>query len=117
MKFNKKMTTNPRLIRLIIACEKTKSKMWKEIARRLAIKRRRAEVNVSKIDRYAKEGETIVVPGVVLGNGNITKKVKVAALRFSKSAKEKLLNSGCEVLTLEELLIENPEGKNTRIMG
>ena len=91
--------------------------MWKEIARRLAIKRRRAEVNISKIDRYAKDGETIVVPGVVLGNGDITKKVKIAALRFSKSAKEKLLKAGCEVLTLEELLSENPEGKNTRIMG
>jgi len=111
------MTTNPRLIRLIIACEKTKSNMWKEIARRLAIKRRRAEINISKIDKYAKDKETIVVPGAVLGNGNITKKVKVAALRFSQSAKEKLLNAGCEVLTLEELLVENPEGKNTRIMG
>ena len=75
------------------------------------------EINISKIDKYAKDKETIVVPGAVLGNGNITKKVKVAALRFSQSAKEKLLNAGCEVLTLEELLVENPEGKNTRIMG
>ncbi len=109
--------TNPRLIRLINKLERSKSPLWKDVAWRLSLQRRRAEVNVSKIDRYASEGEVVVVPGKVLGNGEIKKKVTVVAFNYSKSAKEKLLNAGCEVLTIDEYFEKNPEGKNVRLMG
>ena len=83
--------TDPNLVKLIEllfkASAENKAKIWKDIAERLARpKRLYAEVNVSKIERYAKEGETILVPGKVLGGGRITKAVTVAALSFSDSA-------------------------------
>lgn len=109
--------TNPRLIRLISKLERSKSPMWKDVAWKLSLQRRRAEVNVSKIDRYASDGEVVVIPGKVLGNGEIKKKVTVVAFNYTKSAREKLLNAGCEVLTIDEYFEKNPEGKNVRIMG
>lgn len=93
------------------------SRAWLVVAEELeGPARERAEVNLSKIERYANEGEMIVVPGAVLGYGKIRKKVRVAALRFTRSAKEKLLRAGCEVLTLEEAARVNPGASNVRIM-
>lgn len=93
------------------------SRAWLVVAEELeSPTRQRAEVNLSKIERYANEGEMVVVPGAVLGWGKIRKKVKVAALRFSKSAREKLLKAGCEVLTLKEAAEINPEARGVRIM-
>jgi len=109
--------TNPRLVKLINILNKSKSPLWKDVAWRLSLQRRRAEVNISKIDKYASEGEVILVPGKVLGNGEITKKVTVVAFNYSESAKKKLLDAGCEVLTIDEYFEKNPEGKNVRLMG
>jgi large subunit ribosomal protein L18e len=49
----------------------------------------------------------IVVPGKVLSQGEITKKVQVAAINFSKKAKEKLEKAGCETLSIKELILKN----------
>ena len=78
--------------------------------------RRRVEINLNHIEREAKEGETIVVPGVVLGEGKLTKKVTIAAWRFSTKAKEKIEKSGARAISIEELIKENPKGSNVRIM-
>ena len=97
---------------------KNDAPIWKDIAERLAKPRRLyAEVNVSKIDKYAKEGEYIVVPGKVLGGGKISKVVKVAALSFSESARRKIEEAGGVCMSIFELLKENPSGSNVRIMA
>ena len=43
----------------------------------------RAEVNVGKIGKLTKKGDTIVVPGKVLGTGAIDHSVTVAAEKYS----------------------------------
>jgi len=75
------------------------------------------EVNLSGIEKYAQPKETLVVPGVVLGNGEITKHVNVAALKFSGSARQKIEKAGGSCLSIEELYEKNPKGKGIRIMG
>ena len=117
-----KRKSNPNLVKLIdellVASAKNEAKVWKDIAERIAKPRRLyAEVNVSKIERYAKDNETIIVPGKVLGSGKINKKVTVAALSFSESAKRKIENAGGKCLTIMELLEENPKGRGVRIMA
>ncbi|RLI84485.1 MAG: 50S ribosomal protein L18e [Archaeoglobales archaeon] len=117
-----KRKTNPNLIKLIEflfkASAENNVKIWKDIAERLVRpKRLYAEVNVSKIQRYANEGEMIVVPGKVLGGGKISKPVKVAALSFSESAKRKIESVGGRCLSIVELVEMNPEGSGVRIMG
>jgi len=92
-------------------------KVWLDIADRLSRPRRhRAEVNLSKLERYGKEGETLVVPGKVLAAGRLTRPVRVAAFKFSIPAKRKILEKGGEALTFAELLERNPEGKGLRIV-
>ncbi|MCY0851264.1 50S ribosomal protein L18e [Thermoplasma acidophilum] len=93
------------------------SKLWRDIAERLASRRRGyASVNLSKIDKYAKDGDIIVVPGYVLGVGKISKKVTVGAYKFSKTAMEKLSNSGCAFMNISEIAKDNPKGTNVKIM-
>lgn len=112
--------TNPRLVKLIdLLLEesaKNKSNLWKVVAEKLASPTRRwAEVSLSKIDKYAKENETIVVPGKVLG-GELSKAVKVAAFNFSASAKEKIVAAGGQWMSIEELLKANPKGSGVRLI-
>ena len=113
--------TNPVLRRLI---EKLYEKGYREkipflikIADELSRqRRRRVIVNVGKLNRLCKENECVVVPGKVLGDGVIEKPIKVAAWKFSKSAKEKIEKAGGKTLSIEELVSENPKGSNVRII-
>ncbi|NPA48317.1 MAG: 50S ribosomal protein L18e [Thermococci archaeon] len=92
-------------------------KIWKDLAWRLERPRRqRAEVNVSRINRYTKEGEVVVVPGHVLGNGKLTHPVVVAAWRFTEAARRKIEEAGGEAITIEELMERYPKGGGIRIM-
>ncbi len=114
--------SNPNLVTLIDVllseAAKNDAAIWKDVAERLAKPRQLyAEVNVSKIDRYAKAGEYVVVPGKVLGGGRISKPVKVAALSFSETAKRKITEAGGECMRIEELLKKNPSGSGVRIMA
>ncbi len=79
-------------------------------------RRRRVAVNLSKINRYASEGEMVVVPGKVLGSGTLEKRVVVAALAFSGKALEKIKASGGRAVTLQEAVRENPRGSRIRII-
>ena len=80
-RFNK---TDPALIALISDLKAQEREngaaIWRDIAKRLEKpKRNWAETNLSKLDRYANDGETIIIPGKVLAAGSISKKVTVAA--------------------------------------
>mgnify|MGYP000114906209 FL=1 len=91
-----------------------KVSFWKRIATDLAKPtRQRRAVNLSRINRYAKSNETVVIPGKVLGTGDPNEKITVAAWKFSQSAKEKLKNN----LTIKELMKKNPKAKKLRIIG
>ncbi len=91
--------------------------LWRALAEKLnRPKRIGYEVNLFKLEKHAKGKETIVVPGSVLGTGNITKPVTVAALRFSKSAEEKIGKAGGKCMDIEKF-IEEKKTKGVRIMG
>ncbi len=113
--------TNPRLNDLIYvlneASRENDANIWREIARRLSSPgKNHAEVNLSKISRYANNGETILVPGKVLGSGVLDRPVEVAALNFSKSASTKIEKANGRCMTIEDLLAANPRGSQIRIL-
>lgn len=112
--------SNYQLQKLLVELEgagKT-NKFWKRIAKDLNKPTRlRRTINVYKIDKFARDGETIVVPGKVLSVGEISKKVEVAALNFSQEAKRKITEAKGKTLSIQELWEKNPEGKNVRILG
>ena len=113
--------TNPRLESLIMmlkrASRENEANIWREIANRLATSNKNhAEVNVSKINRYATENETIIVPGKVLAAGTIGTSVKVAALNFSDAARDKITQANGTCMTIEELVAANPKGSHVKIL-
>ncbi len=91
--------------------------LWKRIATDLEKPTRgKRIVNVYKIEQYAKPNETVIVPGKVLGMGELSKKVTVAAYSFSEEAKQKINGKGTAI-TILELVEKNPKGKGVRILG
>ncbi len=106
---------NSYLVETIIVAKKKKN--WVEVAGILSgPTRKRININLEKVDKEAEEGKTVVVPGKVLSLGEITKKIKIAALGFSEKAKEKLLKSNSEVLSIIEEIKKNPEAKGVIIL-
>ena len=104
-----KRKTNKYLVETIILAKKKKN--WLEVANLLTGK---IAVNLDKIEKESKEGDTIVVPGKVLSMGKLSKKIRVAAINFSEAAKEKLKNAKCELVSLEEEIKKNPEAKGVK---
>ncbi|RME78238.1 50S ribosomal protein L18e [Candidatus Woesearchaeota archaeon] len=114
--------TNTQLIALIAELKKQsqveEAPIWKRLANDLERPTRiRRAVNLSRINRYAKENEVVVIPGKVLGSGFLDKQLTVAAYTFSQSALEKLKKNNCTVLTLPELMKKHPKGRGVRIVG
>ena len=110
--------TNENLRKLIIdlntISKKLKVPLWSRIAYELnRSSRKRREVNLKVINLHINDGEIALVPGKVLGDGELTKKAKIAAFKFSESAKAKVKDS----MSIEQLVKENPKGKNVRIIG
>jgi len=73
-----------------------------------------ATINVSDLEKLFEAGSEVTRESLrtkgklkarfdelkILGGGDLTKKMKVAAHRFSESAKEKIVNAGGEVIVL-----------------
>ena len=115
-------TTNPELIKITQTLRRKSQEngagIWRDIADRLARSRqRRATVNVSHLNRHTKDGETVVIPGKVLGSGKINHPITIAAFTFSEKAKEEILNARGKPLSLLQLVKKNPKGSNIKIIG
>jgi large subunit ribosomal protein L18e len=113
--------TNPRMPALISALReqayREDAPIWKDIARRFEAPRQNyAEINISKLNRYSSADEVVLVPGKVLGSGDIGHSVEVGALGFSASAKDKIASAGGKSMTIEELMAKNPSGSGVRIL-
>lgn len=110
-----KRKTNKGLIQSIINAKKNKE--WLEVAGIIsAPRRKRINVNLEKINKESKEGETILIPGKVLSQGEINKKIKIVALGFSKKAREKLSESKIGVSSINEEIKKNPNAKGIKIL-
>jgi len=80
-------------------------------------RRTRVAVNVTKVSRLTKTGDTVLVPGKVLGAGEIDHSIKVAAFGFSEQGRSKIEAAGGSCLTIEQLVKENPKGVGVKIVG
>ena len=113
--------TSPRLTSLVAelksAARDSGGDVWRDVAERLEKPRRtHAEVNLGRIERYAREEETVVVPGKVLGSGVLQKGLTVAAVDFSRSAETKIRQADGEPIRLEQAIDQNPNGTGVRVI-
>lgn len=96
---------------------KNEAAVWKRVAEDLARPTRsRYVVNISKINRVTSEGDIVIVPGKVLGDGTLAHKVNISAFSFSTSAKDKLKESNSEVLSIEEITKKYPKGSHIKLI-
>ena len=113
--------TDPNTRALINALKKSSTKndagIWKRVAELLSRPtRKRTAVNVGKIGRHTNAGDIVVVPGKVLGSGNLPHKVTVAALNASASARSVIVGAGGSLITIDELLSKEPKGKGVLVI-
>ncbi len=91
---------------------------WTSLAKKLNRPRRKAyEVNLFNLAKNATGKETVVVPGYVLGSGEIAKPLTIAAIKFTGKAEEKIKKAGGKVLDMEDFVDSKPNLKTVRIMG
>lgn len=119
---NRKGKTNTELLKTIEELRRVSREnnapVWRAVARRLEGPLRNwAEVNLDHASACVKEDEVGVVPGKVLGDGTARKGLRLAAFRFTKSAREKLAASGGAAMALTELAESNPRGSRVVILG
>ena len=107
--------TNSKLVETIIACKKNKS--WLKVADILSGPRRnRTNLNLEELNKKIKDEKIVVVPGKILSQGDLDKKIKIVALGFSEKAEEKLKKLGLEAFTILEEIKKNPEAKGIKIL-
>lgn len=111
-----KSSTKKIIAELEKASRKRKQKIWLEIAKIISKPRRiRTSVNLWKLEKLAMKntGKILLIPGKVLGYGDIETKTEVAALEFSEKAQNGIQKNG-KVYSLMDIL--KKEVKPSKIM-
>ena len=99
------------------AGKEQKAQIWRDASILLSNpSRNKVQVNVGRIARLVEDGETVFVPGKVLGTGVLGKKVTVGAFAFSEEAKSKIELSGGSALTVELFLKKYPKGSGVKLV-
>ena len=106
---------------------RTDSKFNQVVLRRLFMSRiNRPPMSISRIVSIAanphaseqSKGKTIVVVGTVTDDNRLLEvpKLSIAALRFTATARARIVKAGGECLTLDELALRAPKGQNTLLL-
>jgi ribosomal protein L18E len=104
---------NPYLVNTIMQLKNTNTR----VAQLLSFPRKRwPSVNLSEIDKSAKDGEKVFVAGKVLSSGDLTKKIKIISWSASEKAIEKIKASKSEFISLQEELKTNKDLKGVKIL-
>ncbi len=99
--------TNEAKVELIRELKKQKAKIWTIIAKYLANpKRKQIGVNLEKLNKLTKDKDIVIVPGKVLGKGNLEHEITLACFKLTDSAKEKMGKS--KIVDIKSLLGEKP---------
>jgi len=101
---------------------RTNSNFNKVVLKRLFMSRvNRPPVSLSRIVRgvrNAGEGRTVVVVGAITDDIRLLEvpKLSIAALRFTQTAKARILKAGGEAITLDTLALRAPLGQKTVLL-
>ncbi len=117
----RRIPTNPQLVNTIDYLKRKgrqhQTPLWMATASYLAKSRRsRIVLNLGQVSRHTKEGDTIVVPGKVLGSGEPSGKLTIAAFKFSPRALVKVEKAGGRCIAIPRLVEENPHGTNVKLL-
>ena len=115
LKVRIKRKTNPEIDQILRLALKNKN--WESIAKVLSgPTRQHSSVNLSLIDKQTTPGDTVIIPGKVLSQGEITKKVRICSIGISAGAKEKLKKTKSEYVSIMEEIKKNPKAQGLKII-
>ncbi len=115
IKLRIKRKTNPRVRETLVLALKHPS--WHKLSQILSSSTRAyAAKNLFELDKHTTEGDTVIVPGKVLSQGDLTKKIRIAALSISITAKEKLKKTKSEFIPLDEEIKKNPKAEAVKLL-
>ena len=77
----------------------------------------RRDINLNRIAKLTKDGDTVVCPGKVLATGNISHKITLSSFSISSSAATKIIESGGKLVSFSKLIEQNPTGKGVVLLG
>jgi len=100
------------------ASQSNDAPIWLKLSK-LVLKPSRARrvVNLNKISQHTKDGDVVVVPGKVLGTGNILHKITLFSFSISNTAATKIIESGGKILKFEDMAKQYPTGKGVQLIG
>jgi large subunit ribosomal protein L18e len=100
------------------AARSSKKPVYRRAVRMLSKRvNRLVEVNVGKLDAISAEGGILLVPGKVLGEGDVSKELHVGAVAFTGSAIQKISAAGGEALLIKDFVAKYEEGKGVLLVG
>ena len=102
---------------LKVASKKNKAPIWSRLAE-MALKPTRARnvLNLGQLDKFVNDNDIVVVPGKVLGTGNISHKITLCSFSISSSGAKKIVQSGGKIIDVTQLIKNNPTGKGVKII-
>lgn len=110
-----KRKSNPSIVETINLANENES--WKSLAKFLSSgSRNYASVNLKQIDQKTTAGDTVLIPGKVLGTGDLSKKVRICSLSISQSAKDKLKKSKSEYASILDEIKINKKAEGLKII-
>ena len=103
---------------LKVASKKNKAPIWLKLAE-MALKPSKTKrvVNLGQIDRHVSDNDIVIVPGKVLGTGNISHKITLCSFSISTTGAKKVLQSGGKIIGVSQMIKNNPTGKGVKIIG
>ena len=111
-------TLNNTIWTLRNALKKNRVPIWKAVIKELSRSRsNRKEVNIGQLAHVTKDKEVVIVPGKILGSGEISHKLTIWCFTISEAAARKILEAGGKILPLDSLVKKYPDGKGVRIIG
>lgn len=115
IKNRKVRKSNSEIVETIELC--LKHSAWRSVGQIISAgKRNYKSVNLKEIDRQTKAGDTVIVIGSVLGSGELTKKVRVCALKFSEVALSKMKSVKAEHVSIAEEIKKNSKAEGVRVI-
>jgi large subunit ribosomal protein L18e len=111
-------TLNNTIWTLRNALKKNRVPIWKAVIKELSRSRsNRKEVNISQLAHVTKDKEVVIVPGKILGSGEISHKLTLWCFNISEAGTRKIIDAGGKILALDSLIKKYPDGKGVRMIG
>eukprot|EP01034_Spumella_vulgaris_P021722 gene21723-27775_t len=100
---------------------RAESKFAATIVKRLRMSKiNNPPISISRLARYlkGKDGKTAVIVGAVTDDARLLEipQLTIAALRFTETARARIVKAGGECITLDQLALRSPKGTNTVLL-